>query len=80
MRFPKTQIKSYGTDKCKKTDLINGYSFDGIVAAENKEAAEETDSADHNVDNRDELWNHMFNDLQSGRYHNSGRRNESLVF
>ena len=40
-------------------------SFDGIVAAENNEAAKETDAADHNVDNSDELWNHMFNDLQS---------------
>lgn len=40
-------------------------SFDGIAAAEGNEAAEETDAADNNVDNSDELWNHMFNDLQS---------------
>lgn len=40
-------------------------SFDGIVAAENNEAAEETNAADQDVDNSDELWNHMFNDLQS---------------
>ena len=40
-------------------------SFDGIVAAENNEAAEETDAAEQHVDNSDELWNHMFNDLQS---------------
>ena len=40
-------------------------SFDGIVAAENNEAAKETDAADQDVDNSDELWNHMFNDLQS---------------
>src|SRR5689334_19174521 len=49
----------------RKLILSMDMSFDGIVAAENKEAAEETDSADHNVDNSDELWNHMFNDLQS---------------
>lgn len=35
-------------------------SFDGIVAAENNKAAEEAE-----VDNSDELWNQMFNDLQS---------------
>jgi len=40
-------------------------SFDGIVAAENNEAAEETETAEQDVDNSDELWNHMFNDLQS---------------
>jgi dihydrofolate reductase len=40
-------------------------SFDGIVAAENNEAAKETATADQDVDNSDELWNHMFNDLQS---------------
>lgn len=40
-------------------------SFDGIVAAEDNEAASATDAADHNVDNSNELWNHMFNDLQS---------------
>ena len=40
-------------------------SFDGIVAAENDEAVEKTDAAEHNVDNSDELWNHMFDDLQS---------------
>ena len=41
----------------RKLILSMDMSFDGIVAAENKEAAEETDSADHNVDNSDELWN-----------------------
>lgn len=40
-------------------------SFDGIVVAEDDDAAEKTDAADHNVENSDELWNHMFNDLQS---------------
>ena len=49
----------------RKLILSMDMSFDGIVAAENDEAAEKTDAADENVDNSDELWNHMFNDLQS---------------
>jgi dihydrofolate reductase len=49
----------------RKLILSMEMSFDGIVAAENNEAAEETDAADQHVDNSDELWNHMFNDLQS---------------
>jgi len=49
----------------RKLILSMDMSFDGIVAAENDEAAEKTEAADHNVDNSDELWNHMFNDLQS---------------
>jgi dihydrofolate reductase len=39
-------------------------SFDGIVAGENNEADPKTDAPEH-VDNSNELWNHMFNDLQS---------------
>jgi dihydrofolate reductase len=49
----------------RKLILSMEMSFDGIVAAENNEAAEATDAADQSVDNSDELWNHMFNDLQS---------------
>jgi dihydrofolate reductase len=49
----------------RKLILSMEMSFDGIVAAENNEAAEKTDTADQDVDNSDELWNHMFNDLQS---------------
>ena len=49
----------------RKLILSMDMSFDGIVAAENNEAAEETNAEDNIVDNSDELWNHMFNDLQS---------------
>jgi dihydrofolate reductase len=48
----------------RKLILSMDMSFDGIVAAENNEVAEKTDAPDH-VDHSDELWNHMFNDLQS---------------
>jgi dihydrofolate reductase len=49
----------------RKLILSMEMSFDGIIAAENNEAVEVTDTADQDVDNSDELWNHMFNDLQS---------------
>jgi dihydrofolate reductase len=49
----------------RKLILSMEMSFDGIVAPENNEAAEQTDTADQDVDNSNELWNQMFNDLQS---------------
>jgi dihydrofolate reductase len=49
----------------RKLILSMDMSFDGIVAAETEEAARATDAADDIVDNSDELWRHMFNDLQS---------------
>jgi dihydrofolate reductase len=49
----------------RKLILSMDMSFDGIVAAESDAATEGTDAADHNVDNSDELWDHMFHDLQS---------------
>jgi dihydrofolate reductase len=49
----------------RKLILSMHMSFDGIVAAENNEAADAKDAAEDNADNSDELWNHMFNDLQS---------------
>jgi dihydrofolate reductase len=48
----------------RKLILSMDMSFDGIVAGENNEAAAETDAPEH-VDHSNELWNHMFNDLQS---------------
>jgi len=55
----------------RKLILSMDMSFDGIVAADNDEAAQKTNATDtdtntdQSVDNSDELWNQMFNDLQS---------------
>jgi dihydrofolate reductase len=49
----------------RKLILSMDMSFDGIVVADTNEASEGADAADHNVDDSDELWNQMFNDLQS---------------
>lgn len=49
----------------RKLILSMDMSFDGIVATENNEPVDETTTADHNIEHGDELWNQMFNDLQS---------------
>ncbi len=49
----------------RKLILSMDMSFDGIVVTEHDQSAGETDVADHNIENSDELWNHMFNDLAS---------------
>ncbi|MBN9381859.1 MAG: dihydrofolate reductase family protein [Chitinophagaceae bacterium] len=49
----------------RKLILSMDMSFDGIVVTEHDQSAGETDAADHNIENSDELWNHMFNDLAS---------------
>jgi dihydrofolate reductase len=48
----------------RKLILSMDMSFDGIVAGENNEADAKTDVPEH-VDHSNELWNHMFKDLQS---------------
>ena len=49
----------------RKLILSMDMSFDGIVAPDNEGVARETELEDNNVDNSDELWDHMFTDLQS---------------